>query len=99
MSMLSFGFIVYGLAVCFYLVIGPGVQCVRVDADHLRKYPKCGKLGQSLGRMVNLKAADIHYPWVIRVVRLNVRKDPTAVWKRFSTGGAIITKRYEHILL
>ena len=94
--MFSFRLIVFGVAVYLYLVIG---KDVKVDPDHLRQYPKCGKVGQSLGRMVNLKAADIHYPWVIRVVRLNVRKDPQTVWKKWTTGGAIITKRYAHILV
>ena len=66
---------------------------MKVDPDHLRKYPNCGVIGPPLGRMSNLKEAVIHYPWVVKIVQKNRRIDPLEEWAESNTQGGIITER------
>ena len=69
-----------------------------IDADHLKKYPYCGTIANTLsGRMVNVKEAETHYPWVIRIERLNERRSPhppqPPKFGTFQCMGAILTQR------
>ena len=67
-----------------------------VDADHLKQYPYCGTIANTLsGRMVNVNEAETHYPWVILIERRNERKPPNPPEpKLFECMGAILTQRY-----
>ena len=94
----SFRLIITHVAVYLYLTVEKSDQIVKVDPDHLRKYPNCGVIGPPLGRMSNLKEAVIHYPWVVKIVQKNRRIDPLEEWAESNTQGAIITERCKNIL-
>ena len=88
------------------IVIARGIHCIiditNIDEDHISQYPHCGTIVNTpLGRMVNTKEAETHYPWVIRIERLNERRPPhppqpnqPPEFHTFQCMGAILTQRY-----
>ena len=79
-------------------LIARGTHCnPKIDEGHIRQYADCGTIANTpLGRMVNTKEAETHYPWVIRIERYNQRKPPKPpdIFQRSECVGAIITERY-----
>ena len=84
------------------IVIASGIHgridITNIDEDHISQYPHCGTIVNTpSGRMVNTKEAENHYPWVIRIERLNERRSPhppqTPKFGTFQCMGAILTQR------
>ena len=60
-----------------------------IDPNHLKNNPNCGEVPEKMeSRIANAKESDVHYPWVINVVR-EFKKEVI-----YMCGGAIINQRY-----
>ena len=74
------------------------IDITNIDEDHIRQYPHCGTIAKTpSGRMVNTKEAETHYPWVIRIERLNERKpqpNQEPIFHSSQCMGTILTQRY-----
>ena len=67
-----------------------------IDINHLKLYPYCGSMNgaeqsTASGRISNTKAAEIHYRWVVKVVRSNMNTQGNL--DETTCTGSIITDR------
>ena len=65
-----------------------------IDPNHLKNNPNCGEVPEKMeSRIANAKESDVHYPWVINVVR-KFKEEVI-----YMCGGAIINQRYIFVWL
>ena len=74
-----------------YIFLAMFINCSAkpdIDKEHKLRVPNCGMIMKSSSsRIANANEANVHYPWVIQVIRIFKKERDS------SCGGTIITKR------
>ena len=82
-----------------HLLAHASIASKEIDPNHLKAYPFCGRMPRyddssaTSSRVANSRDSDRRYPWVLYLIRKNLRKEGNILAPRTCTA-SIITSRY-----